>query len=72
MSAHALTHVHPDHQGASHAICERLGIPLWCGQGDVPAMEVPGSVIKNAGAPRGSTACRNVTGTGPPHPSRER
>ena len=45
VSAHALTHVHPDHQGSSHAICEQLGMPLWCGRGDVPAMEVPGSVI---------------------------
>ena len=42
VSAHALTHAHPDHQGSSHAICERFGIPLWCGQGDVPAMETPG------------------------------
>ena len=24
LSAHALTHAHPDHQGASRAICERL------------------------------------------------
>jgi hydroxyacylglutathione hydrolase len=31
LSAHALTHAHPDHQGSSHAICERFGIPLWCG-----------------------------------------
>ena len=45
VTAHALTHVHPDHQGSSHAICEQLGIPLWCGQADVPAMEIPGSVI---------------------------
>ena len=22
LTAHALTHAHPDHQGASHAICE--------------------------------------------------
>ncbi|MBB6098147.1 glyoxylase-like metal-dependent hydrolase (beta-lactamase superfamily II) [Deinobacterium chartae] len=29
VSAHALTHAHPDHQGASHAVCTRLGIPLW-------------------------------------------
>ena len=41
VNAHALTHAHPDHQGASHAICERLEIPLWCGQADVPAMETP-------------------------------
>ena len=39
VSAHALTHVHPDHQGASKAICERLGIPLMCGVNDVQAME---------------------------------
>src|ERR1700733_5182261 len=50
LTAHTLTHAHPDHQGASHAICEKLGIPLWCGQGDVPAMETPGA-IKNPKAP---------------------
>ena len=50
LSAHALTHAHPDHQGSSHAICERLQIPLWCGQGDVPAMETPGG-IHNPQAP---------------------
>jgi hydroxyacylglutathione hydrolase len=37
--AHALTHVHPDHQGSTHAICEELAIPLWCPEGDVDAME---------------------------------
>jgi glyoxylase-like metal-dependent hydrolase (beta-lactamase superfamily II) len=44
LTAHALTHAHPDHQGASHAICERLGIPLWCGTHDVAAMETPGGI----------------------------
>ncbi len=44
VSAHALTHVHPDHQGSSHAICQRLSIPLGCGEDDVPAMETPGAV----------------------------
>jgi glyoxylase-like metal-dependent hydrolase (beta-lactamase superfamily II) len=39
VSAHALTHVHPDHQGASKAICEALGVPLWVGEADVAAME---------------------------------
>ena len=39
VTAHVLTHVHPDHQGASKAICERFGIPLWCGENDVRAME---------------------------------
>jgi hydroxyacylglutathione hydrolase len=32
--AHALTHAHPDHFGSSHAVCEALGIPLWCGERD--------------------------------------
>jgi glyoxylase-like metal-dependent hydrolase (beta-lactamase superfamily II) len=45
VSLHALTHVHPDHQGSSHAICQRLSIPLWCGVDDVAAMETPGSVV---------------------------
>jgi len=35
----ALTHAHPDHQGAAHAICGRLGVPLWCGVGDADLME---------------------------------
>jgi glyoxylase-like metal-dependent hydrolase (beta-lactamase superfamily II) len=39
VAAHALTHVHPDHQGASKEICERLDIPLWCGDADAQAME---------------------------------
>lgn len=38
--AHALTHGHFDHQGSSHEICERLGVPLWCGAGDREAVEL--------------------------------
>jgi hydroxyacylglutathione hydrolase len=45
LSAHALTHVHPDHQGASHAVCERYGVPLWCGERDAPRMASAGLVI---------------------------
>jgi hydroxyacylglutathione hydrolase len=67
LSAHALTHAHPDHQGSSHAICERLGIPLWCGQGDVPAMETPGA-IKNPKAPGWLNRLQERFWTGPPHP----
>jgi glyoxylase-like metal-dependent hydrolase (beta-lactamase superfamily II) len=37
--AHALTHAHADHQGASHEICETLGVPYWVGEGDVEAAE---------------------------------
>ena len=39
VTAHALTHVHPDHQGASKAVCETLDIPLWCPEKEVAAME---------------------------------
>jgi glyoxylase-like metal-dependent hydrolase (beta-lactamase superfamily II) len=41
VTAHALTHAHPDHQGASHDVCERLGIPYWCPEADIPAAEDP-------------------------------
>ncbi|HEV7585368.1 MAG TPA: MBL fold metallo-hydrolase [Solirubrobacteraceae bacterium] len=67
INAHALTHAHPDHQGSSHAICERLGIPLWCGQGDVPAMETPGG-ISNSQAPGWLNRFQQRFWTGPPHP----
>jgi hydroxyacylglutathione hydrolase len=39
VAAHALTHAHPDHQGASKELCERLGVSLWCGSADAHAME---------------------------------
>jgi glyoxylase-like metal-dependent hydrolase (beta-lactamase superfamily II) len=67
LSAHALTHAHPDHQGSSHAICEQLRIPLWCGQGDVPAMESPGGVF-NSQAPTWVNRMQRRFWTGPAHP----
>jgi hydroxyacylglutathione hydrolase len=67
LTAHALTHVHPDHQGSSHAVCERLGIPLWCGQDDVPAMETPGGVI-GRDIPRWLRRFQERWWVGPPHP----
>ena len=41
VSGHALTHAHPDHQGASHAVCTELGIPYWAPELDVPVAEDP-------------------------------
>src|SRR3954447_10611632 len=41
VTAHALTHAHPDHQGASHAVCTELGIPFLVPEGDVAAAENP-------------------------------
>ena len=39
LSMLALTHVHPDHQGAARHICETRDIPLACHVDDVAAME---------------------------------
>ena len=64
---HALTHAHADHQGSSHAVCTRLGIPLWCGQGDVPAMETPGAVAALT-PPTWQTFVQRHFWVGPPHP----
>jgi glyoxylase-like metal-dependent hydrolase (beta-lactamase superfamily II) len=41
VTAHALTHAHPDHQGASHEVCTELGIPFWVGDADADAAEDP-------------------------------
>jgi len=46
VTAHALTHAHPDHQGSSHQVCEMLGIPLWCGSGDADAVENPALILE--------------------------
>jgi glyoxylase-like metal-dependent hydrolase (beta-lactamase superfamily II) len=39
IAAHALTHAHPDHYGASRSVCNQLGIGLWCGAYDVDAVQ---------------------------------
>jgi glyoxylase-like metal-dependent hydrolase (beta-lactamase superfamily II) len=38
-AALVLTHVHPPTQGGSAAICNALGLELWCGAGDAKAAE---------------------------------
>lgn len=39
VTAHAVTHAHPDHFGSSRAVCEAMGLPLWCGARDAEAIE---------------------------------
>ena len=39
VTAHVLTHAHPDHQGATAALCDARSIPLWCGADDRAAAE---------------------------------
>jgi glyoxylase-like metal-dependent hydrolase (beta-lactamase superfamily II) len=67
LSGHALTHVHPDHQGSSHAVCERYDVPLWCGEADVPAMESPGKVTSTQ-IPTWMKLMHERFWIGPPHP----
>jgi glyoxylase-like metal-dependent hydrolase (beta-lactamase superfamily II) len=67
VAAHALTHVHPDHQGASHALCDTLAIPLWCGEGDVPAMEQP-ERLRESQPPSLLNRVIDRAWGGPPHP----
>src|SRR5262245_44915729 len=70
VSAHALTHAHPDHQGASHVICETLSIPFFVGAGDAAAAE---SGDLSAAMPHGRMAdvARNMF-AGPGHPVAQR
>jgi glyoxylase-like metal-dependent hydrolase (beta-lactamase superfamily II) len=51
VGALALTHAHPDHQGSSHRVCERLGIPYWAGARDADAAENPALVFERMGIP---------------------
>ena len=67
MSLHALTHAHPDHQGASHAICTKLKIPLWSGDADASAMEKPGEIMARMPKHWLSGSVGRLW-TGPPHP----
>jgi glyoxylase-like metal-dependent hydrolase (beta-lactamase superfamily II) len=64
LSLVALTHVHPDHQGAVAAVCRRHGVPLACHEDDADVMEGkapmrPDNWLVRAGHPLMS---------GPPHP----
>lgn len=67
VSALALTHAHPDHQGSCHAVCEALGLPLWCGEADVEAVEDPAVMIRRL--PRNwLTGTIGPRWAGPAHP----
>lgn len=39
IAAHAITHAHADHAGASRRIAETLGVEVWIGAGDAGALE---------------------------------
>ena len=66
VTAHALTHAHADHQGASKEVCDTLGIPLWCGDEDADAMEQGLIVERQPQHPVNRVIARMWMG--PPHP----
>jgi glyoxylase-like metal-dependent hydrolase (beta-lactamase superfamily II) len=63
---HVVTHAHADHQGASHAVCEARGIPLWCGEADADAIE-DGDIKSRMPRHPMNTLIQSVF-PGPPHP----
>jgi glyoxylase-like metal-dependent hydrolase (beta-lactamase superfamily II) len=48
IATHVLTHAHLDHYGSSKAVCEALGIQLWCGAADVEAVQA-GKMVRQGG-----------------------
>jgi glyoxylase-like metal-dependent hydrolase (beta-lactamase superfamily II) len=67
LTAHALTHAHPDHQGSTHAVCQALDLPLWCGEADALAMETEGAIMSRM--PEHWLSARvGPLWLGPPHP----
>lgn len=64
LSLLALTHVHPDHQGAARTICQRYAIDLACHAADLPAMEGRQPIQPNNFFIR----CSTRLWAGPPHP----
>lgn len=58
VATHVVTHAHPDHYGASHAVCTERSLPLCCGRRDAAAIE-SGKAISRGG--------RALPGA-PPHP----
>jgi glyoxylase-like metal-dependent hydrolase (beta-lactamase superfamily II) len=72
IAAHALTHAHPDHQGASKAVCEALGIPLWCGEADADAMEQGPAAIQRTQSDNAINRLIYRFWCGPAHPVERR
>ena len=66
VAAHALTHAHPDHQGASAEVCEKLGIPYWVGAADVPAAEDGDMISRQPDHPMPKLSARAFGGPGHP------
>ena len=68
LAAHALTHAHPDHQGASRAICTTFGVPFLVGRADVEAAEGGPEAISRRQEPGPLNRFQKRFWTGPGHP----
>jgi hydroxyacylglutathione hydrolase len=68
LSAHALTHAHADHQGASHAVCTEFGVPYWVGKHDVEAAEGGPEAVSRRQRPGMINRFQKRFWTGPRHP----
>ncbi len=67
VAAHALTHAHPDHQGASHRVCVELRVPFWVPELDVPPAEDSSLIAERQPDHPINTLFAKVM-TGPGHP----
>jgi glyoxylase-like metal-dependent hydrolase (beta-lactamase superfamily II) len=67
VTAHALTHAHPDHQGSSHAVCTELGIPFWVHTDDVEVAEKPELMLQRQ-PPKPLNKLMYKMFAGPAHP----
>ena len=67
MTAHVLTHAHPDHQGASHHVCTELGLPLLVHELDADAVEDP-KLIRQRQPNHPMAQLMDRIFTGPAHP----
>lgn len=68
LSAHVLTHAHPDHQGASRAVCRARQVPLWCHAAERAAAE-SGNAVMHYPRPGGAVArIQQAVFAGPGHP----
>jgi glyoxylase-like metal-dependent hydrolase (beta-lactamase superfamily II) len=68
LTAHALTHAHADHQGASSAVCTEFGVPFWVGEGDVEAAEGGPEAVSRRQRPGLLNRVQKRFWTGPGHP----
>lgn len=68
LSLVALTHVHPDHQGAAKAVCEARGVPLACHRDGVEVMEGREPMMGEEKASHPLNKLITALWEGPPHP----